>query len=145
MKKIFLTREEVNINNWWYKITTTLASIYQHFNLTGHSLKKAIRVWSLATGEFYVIIVYLYTRSHEYEKFLIILGSVKFETKTISPTVHHMISFAQLGFWQGVIYDIGILFYNSDSFFYVCFLYDINNYTKIFSNGCTNTFFRSRW
>ena len=90
MKKIFLTREEVNISNWWYKIMTTPASIYQHFNLTAHSLKKAIRVWSFATGEFYVTIVYLYTRSHEYEKFLIILESVKFETETISPTVRSL-------------------------------------------------------
>ena len=41
-----------------------------------------------------------------------------------------MISVAVLGFLQGVIYDTGILFYN----------WDINDYTKMFSNGCTNTF-----
>ena len=111
-------------------MTTTPASIYQHFHLTAHSLKIAIHVWSFANRWLLCPSFLFYTRSHEYEKFLIILDSVKSETDTISSTVHHMISVAVLGFLQGVIYDTGILFYN----------WDINDYTKMFSNGCTNTF-----
>ena len=111
-------------------MTTTPASIFQHFHLTAHSLKIAIHVWSFANRWLLCPSFLFYTRSHEYEKFLIILDSVKSETDTISSTLHHMISVAVLGFLQGVIYDTGILFYN----------WDINDYTKMFSNGCTNTF-----
>ena len=52
-----------------------------------------------------------------------------------------MISVAVLGFLQGVIYDIGIFFYNSDSLFYVCFLYDINMIFK----WLYEYFFHSHW
>ena len=83
------------------------------FFLIVHSLKRiAIHVWSFANRWLLCPSFLFYTRSHEYEKFLIILDSVKSETDTISSTVHHMISVAVLGFLQGVIYDIGIFFYN---------------------------------
>ena len=114
-------------------MTTTPASIFQHFHLTAHSLKIAIHVWSFANRWLLCPSFLFYTRSHKYEKFLIILDSVKSETDTISSTVHHMISVA----------GCKVLFTTLEFVFTI----KIRSLTFVscmisiwFSNGCTNTF-----
>ena len=66
-------------------MTTTPASIFQHFHLTAHSLKIASHVWSFANRWLLCPSFLFYTRSHEYEQFLIILDSVKSEPTQFHP------------------------------------------------------------